>query len=107
MGQAIEGWREPCPVFVLGRKKRNQAQHESDSRTSPAFIFQKEPISPIHRIGSFFHEFLSRIRQAPAEAERGGKAAAASCRRGDAEMSYLLPHLHSGWAMDQAMVAQP
>ncbi|CAN6317038.1 unnamed protein product, partial [Urochloa humidicola] len=26
--------------------------------------------------------------------------------RGRAEMSYLLPHLHSGWAVDQAILAE-
>ena len=25
---------------------------------------------------------------------------------GDASMSYLLPHLHSGWAVDQAILAE-
>jgi hypothetical protein len=38
-------------------------------------------------------------------AERG--EAADSRRRGQAEkMSYLLPHLHSGWAVDQAILAE-
>lgn len=27
-------------------------------------------------------------------------------RRGDREMSYLLPHLHSGWAVDQSILAE-
>ena len=96
MGQAIESDGE-SPAQRLYWVERNRAQHdESDSRTqkdssrfttSPAFIFHGTDLS---------HPSAPRppriplANQAPAEAERGARAAAAS----------------TGWAVDQAILAE-
>ncbi|EEC67208.1 hypothetical protein OsI_34094 [Oryza sativa Indica Group] len=88
----------PSRIFKL-LCKRVHDYNSDDSNDEKRLLAEEEEEEEEEEGASSSGDDEARVAEAEEEAAACGGG-------GEAEMSYLLPHLHSGWAVDQAILAE-